>query len=176
MEHLKVPGYSILILSGNGFVIEGVGEDLIQYYAVLTKNLRVELNGEDITDKVSTSERSQFLASKFLEDIYDGEFFYGDDEMELPRSIFLLPKDTKIEDLELIPINGDFRDWDKGGIVADFIYCDGEELQAQSYLNNGKGLPELPVFNYEGNEFDNNQELYSNYYSEDNETTAYRVY
>ena len=172
MENFKVPGYSTLVLSGKGYVIEGVGDELIQYYAVFTSNLKVEFNGEDVTDKVKTADKAQFLASTFKNDIYDGLFYYGDDEIELPKSIFLLPEGTEIEEIKLIPVNGDFRDWDKGGIVADFIDVDDKVQEAQSYLNNIKGQPELPAFDYEGNNYDSNRDMYENFYSEDNETSA----
>ena len=175
MEKLNFPGYSTLVLSGNGYIIEGVGDELIQYYAVFTSNLKVEFNGEDVTDKVKTADKAQFLASKFMNDIYDGVFYYGDDEMELPKSIFLLPEGTEIEDIKLIPVNGDFRDWDKGGIVADFIDVDDKEQEAQSYQNNVKDQPKLPAFDYEGHKCDDNRDMYSGYYSEDNETSAYRI-
>ena len=172
MEKLNFPGYSTLVLSGKGYVIEGVGDENVAFFAVFV-NPKVEFNGEEVTDKVKKADIPQFLSGKFFKWVENAIFYYGDNEIELPKSIFLMPEGTKIDDIELIPINRDFRDWDKGGIVADFIFFEGKELIAQSFRNNIEGLPVLPPFDYEGIKFNHNDHFYNNYYEEENQTTGY---
>lgn len=157
MSDLKIPGKSVLELKGKGKIVDAEG-DGSYFYGFITSDLKVYLDGKDITATVKhTEDYVAFIVNKILEQESNLDYWLSA-EIEFPPSIFLLPENADPELIELLPIKKELRNLYEGGFVADYIIYDGDEYEAESYQNDD----ELLNCEFGGIQYDNNWEFYNN--------------
>ena len=157
MENLKVPGYSVLILSGKGYVLEVEGDINTIRYGILTKDYKITLNGIDVTKEVEIDNSKYAFMNKCFELQEYDEQLHLSEEMQLPPSVYLIPEDTNVNDVKLMSVGYAFPHEKNNLIVADFIFHEEEEMESDSFRNE-EGL--LKPFTSGDETYPNNAEWY----------------
>ena len=170
MENLKVPGYSILVLTGKGYVLEEEGDINTIRYGILTKDYKITLDGKDVTKEIELdSNKYAFMNKCFELQHYDVQMRLSQ-EMQLPPSIFCIPEGTTVDQIKLMSVGYAFPGEKYNLIVDDFIFLDDEEQVSDSYQNSD-GL--LEPFTSDDITYHDNQEWYDEHYG-DEETFTLR--
>ena len=168
MENLKVPGYSVLILSGKGYVLEVEGDINLVKYGILTKDYKITLNGKDVTKEIEVENNNYAFMNKCFEiQQYDLQMHLSE-ELQLPPSIYLIPEDTNVNDIKLMSVGYAFPDEKNNLIVADFIFHEDEELESDSFRNE-EGL--LKPFTSDEETYPDNAEWYNEHYGDEESFT-----
>lgn len=164
MENLKISGYSTLVLSGRGYVLEVEGDINTTKYGILTKDYKITLNGKDVTKEIEIDNNKYAFMNKCFELQHYDEQLHLSKEMQLPPSIYLIPEDTDVNDVKLMSVGYAFPDEKNNLVVADFIFHKDEELESDSFRND-EGL--LEPFKLEDETYHNTKDWYDEHYGDE---------
>ncbi len=126
-----------LIITGTGCTIKGECDDGIAFHSACLRNIKILLDGEDITDKVGTlKDVDGYMYSIIVDEVDDADLFMSEDNIELPPAVYELPDDAVPQKINLIESVRDLEEWEFYATWIDHIVYDGEDLEAKSYADN----------------------------------------